>query len=296
MVRHVLAIVNPLTSLVHLSTGDVERVFRCGIKAVDFCWPVVGQKDWRERRAAIERYAAIAVACGLDIRTHFWAGRRGADGTSNADEAWGRHQGEQLGTEMMELGEVLGVPVVSCGANAERDVHRGKLVATTAKGTPIYAHHAGGFDYLHGFFDEFFGANSIADAPYVGFAVLRKYYAKAKYPDELKGRSRLLHGMIYQSSYDDLDSNMGLIREEWPEHRLSAFIGIGRRGSDGVVVGNAEAIRRIAAERLHGVEELVHYCGNEGAWMQLLAGRPDYPSVAAMVAAMITTERDKGIA
>lgn len=296
MVRHVLAIVNPLTSLVHLSTRDVERLFRCGLHAVDFCWPVVGQKQWRERRVAIELYARIAVACGLEIRTHFWAGRRGPDGTSNVDEAWGRHQGEQLAVEMLELGEALGVPVVSCGANAERDVHRGKLVSTTAKGTPIYAHHPGAFDYLAGFFDEFFESNTIADAPYVGFTVLRKYYARAKYPIELKGRSRLLHGMLYQSSYDDLESNMALIRAEWPEHRLSAFIGIGRRGSDGVVVGNAEAIQRIAAERLYGLEELVHYCGNEGAWMQLLTGRPDYPSVAAMVAAMILAERDKGLA
>lgn len=285
-VRQVLAIVNPQTSLEHLSSAEIDQVFGCGLDAVDFCWPLTGQRDWRKRRELIVEYARRAVEAGLRVRTHFWAGRRGPDGNSSADGPLGRTQGTQVALDTGELEAAIGAGVERVGVNAERDVHRG----------PDGTWNRGAVPYLDELYTAFFDANRVAQLSYLGFAVPRMYYRGAALPPWLRDRTPWLSAMCYDTTYAALARRLDRIREEWPEHRLSVFAGIGRSDANGLVVGHAAAHRRLVAERYAGLEEWVHYCGNDGAWRMLVAGRPDYPSVIEQVAGMLLLDRSQGVA
>lgn len=279
----------------------LDTVLSAGFAGIDVRLANAAHPTTAERELAKRTLEA-----GLGLRCHSWVGHRAGD-MAAVDAASGRRDGEIAAAACSSLG------AASFGANAERDVWRGRDGAAHPKAVDYLNEHAETFltsvrtraAVLRGEAKGAAAAGLTARArvleaearylagieiDYVGFAVPAWHYKPADsdhdgdVDTEIPEYQRIIYSrvgvMAYQSSLADLRKTIGRAERRWPEHtearRIVPWLGVGRLEA-GSPVGNADAARVLCRE----YAEVTFYVGF-GAIGQVLDGNPKHESLASI--------------
>lgn len=250
-----IAIVEPSASWLPLRDSTRARVLETpGLTGLDI-----------RLRPGAEIVAADCVAAGLPYRLHSWEGGRDASTLpANTDAAEGARDAAKVTARMRQIEIAAGGSAESYGLNDERDWWKRNPHAVDALDafTAVYLASCGaGLAHL-GYYDP---AWHYGRRDWDGDGDI-----DTEIPARIAARFARKHVMAYQRTYAQIVATLGRARRKWPDTPIGAYVSIGALDAAGESIGRPDAIKRVAVERVAGIDEMTHYVGLPESWRVML--------------------------